>query len=710
MTVPTIQLQSTTINGVKYKPTLFNKPIQSHTDNNNNVIYPVALIKSERLVNNITTTIQCITFDNKTNRIALSNNRGTIYIIDIKQNTYYILVRSGIQINTINFLLYNTILCGCNDGSMRIYNIDNGDLICTLKGHNQSIHHVDICNKYIITCSIDCSILWSNFNNNIIDNNIIRKLKTLNINVKYTHFSQDEQLLYTLIDNTIHVWHIDNMTELYTLSVTFQQQQGFNYDLTQFVITENNELCIAIGNNNVLYVFSLSTKLLLHTISLPVTIFSIKQINTIKYTALYIILLCSNGSIAIIEPYNKTIEFILQSQPNSYNIYMSLSYDLQYIATITQKHNLRLYYCNNILTKLKHHYNTIQSKYNLKQQQHEPITPIKQYNNNIQYDLTSSPLISPNNNNSLFDIIKLRKLLLRYGEFPVKYRILIYRYLLNLPENTTSYHILLQQGLHHSVEYLYEKYPIKSNRLYRNLQVIISNFIYYNQFFEICNELPIIIFPFIKSLTTTTTNQSLSYQTEILFELILTFMYNISINWFILYPNGPISICNVLDQCLQLHDTELYIYLHNTLQLNTIDIYYYICYSLLQNYMNQSNWLILLDYLFTDEPILYYYIIIATIIYNRIIILDCKNKLEYNNNFIHNTTIQINIHKLIQDTYIIRNNTNTIIHNLLLKHCVNSNNTWLTLNKQQYNIIDFTPKFIVDYQLKQHHIIQQQNK
>lgn len=65
-------------------------------------------------------------------------------------------------------------------------------------------------------------------------------------------------------------------------------------------------------------------------------------------------------------------------------------------------------------------------------------------------------------------------LLHRFGEFPEKYRLLIWRFLLRLPENNGAFRALVAKGVHPAFRDLHKRYPINDTRLFRRLRRIVS--------------------------------------------------------------------------------------------------------------------------------------------------------------------------------------------------------------------------------------------
>jgi hypothetical protein len=66
--------------------------------------------------------------------------------------------------------------------------------------------------------------------------------------------------------------------------------------------------------------------------------------------------------------------------------------------------------------------------------------------------------------------ISMLIMIMTIGEFPSRYRPLIWRFLLRLPENSESFQDYVQRGSHTAFEDLYNQYPIKSRKVFAKLQ------------------------------------------------------------------------------------------------------------------------------------------------------------------------------------------------------------------------------------------------
>ena len=89
-------------------------------------------------------------------------------------------------------------------------------------------------------------------------------------------------------------------------------------------------------------------------------------------------------------------------------------------------------------------------------------------------------------------------MLKQFGEFPEKYRVLTWRFLLDLPLNKDSFQVYTRKGVHPVFKHLYKKYPIGQHRLYNKLVRTLSCLGSWCPIFYDVEYLPQIVFPFIK--------------------------------------------------------------------------------------------------------------------------------------------------------------------------------------------------------------------
>lgn len=91
-----------------------------------------------------------------------------------------------------------------------------------------------------------------------------------------------------------------------------------------------------------------------------------------------------------------------------------------------------------------------------------------------------------------------QSLLSEYGRFPAKFRCMIWRFLLRLPENHAAFTALVDKGVHPAYSDLHLKYPLKDSRLFRRLRRCLSALAHWSAVMGELEFLPELAFPFVK--------------------------------------------------------------------------------------------------------------------------------------------------------------------------------------------------------------------
>lgn len=171
----------------------------------------------------------------------------------------------------------------------------------------------------------------------------------------------------------------------------------------------------------------------------------------------------------------------------------------------------------------------------------------------LQNQSGSSKLLQPH---------KLKSLLRAQGEYPERYRLLIWRFLLRIPENRELYAALtqatsppffyrshpdvvhplslLQKGIHEAYVKLDERYPLKERRLFRRLQRILSCLAHWSPLFSEVEFLPSMVFPFVRLFPA---------DDAVVFEIVCTLLLNWCARWFEFFPNPPITLLQQVISC-----------------------------------------------------------------------------------------------------------------------------------------------------------------
>ncbi|KAF6323777.1 TBC1 domain family member 31 [Rhinolophus ferrumequinum] len=250
--------------------------------------------------------------------------------------------------------------------------------------------------------------------------------------------------------------------------------------------------------------------------------------------------------------------------------------------------------------------------------------PAKPRENQIQTRILKQDLTGhfENKENELSDGLnkkRLQILLKGYGEYPTKYRMFIWRSLLQLPENHTAFSSLIDKGIHMAFLNLQKKYPIKSRKLLRVLQRTLSALAHWSAIFSDTPYLPLLAFPFVKLFQ----NNQL-----ICFEVVATLIINWCQHWFEYFPNPPINILSMIENILAFHDKELLQHFRD--HDITSQVYAWpLLETVFSEVLTREEWLKLFDNVFSNHPSFLLLTVVAYNICSRAPLLNCSLKDDF---------------------------------------------------------------------------------
>ena len=163
----------------------------------------------------------------------------------------------------------------------------------------------------------------------------------------------------------------------------------------------------------------------------------------------------------------------------------------------------------------------------------------------------------------VLDRSKLSALLTTHGEFPTKYRCMIWRFLLRVPLSKSAFQrIALIDGdggatkteeVHPCWTSLERTHPLRDGRLLHKLKALLSRLTRWCGLFGHVAFLPQFVFPFAKLFG----NDEMGC-----FETVATLLLNEAYSWFEMYPHQPLKVLSRLEQILVDVDYALYARLH----------------------------------------------------------------------------------------------------------------------------------------------------
>uniref|UniRef100_A0A8C3JTH1 TBC1 domain family member 31 n=1 Tax=Calidris pygmaea TaxID=425635 RepID=A0A8C3JTH1_9CHAR len=214
---------------------------------------------------------------------------------------------------------------------------------------------------------------------------------------------------------------------------------------------------------------------------------------------------------------------------------------------------------------------------------------------------------------------RLRALLKGFGEYPAKYRMFVWRSLLQLPENYLAFSSLIDKGTHSAFVNIQNEYPIKSQKLLRVLQRTLSALAHWSAIFAETPYIPLLAFPFVKLFQ----NNQL-----ICFEVVATVVVNLCQHWFEYFPNPPVNVLSMMENVLAHHDKELLQHLikHNV----TAQVYAWpLLETLFSEVLTREEWLKVFDNIFSNHPSYFLMIVVSYIICSRAPLLHCDQKADF---------------------------------------------------------------------------------
>jgi hypothetical protein len=174
------------------------------------------------------------------------------------------------------------------------------------------------------------------------------------------------------------------------------------------------------------------------------------------------------------------------------------------------------------------------------------------------------------------------------GEFPSRYRPIIYRFLLRFPENSDAFTDLAKRGTHPAYQDLYAKYPVQSKSIFTRLQNLCSQLAHWCPVLGDAPYLPAMVFPFVILFG----NDELAA-----LELSMTLMMWWGHSWHAAHPNPPVHILDGLDALLKFHDLKLHTHLHR-LGVSIGILGWAMISSLFTEVLCRNDWFRLMDFLF----------------------------------------------------------------------------------------------------------------
>lgn len=641
-----------------------------------------------------------VAFDTTGETFITGDHHGNIYVFDIGRNRFRLVQKTGQACTALAFTLRQTTeyLVALADYTVKCFDKDTKQLVSWMRGHDGAVSSISVhsSGRYAITTSLDAAQLW--------DLDTFQRKRKLNVRqsvgIQRVFFLPlGNTILSCFSDDSIFAWESDTLSCKYQLPVP---DCGPRISYKAFAVTRDGKNLVSAGRSNLLHLWCLENKQLIRVIQMPSQVRTIRQLEFLPDTFdsganQTLGVLSQDGVMRFINIHTCKLLFQIGSPDNAITT-VTVSPNGRHVVAIMDNGGIDIYNVQSLTEELNQPPNSQVVVVSGKEAK-QTVPKVKVQSDAVQKMAKSSgrrikAKSQKPSDTSAFDDKenelpaglnrkRLVAMLKAFGEYPAKYRMFVWRSLLFLPENYAAYSSLTDKGLHTAYLALQDKYPIKSQKLQRGLQRVLSAFAHWAAIFGEVEYLPLVAFPFVKLFQN---------NPMLCFEVVATIIVNWCQHWFEYFPNPPLNILSMVENVLAHHDKEL---LQHLVDCGiTSQLYVWpLLETLFSEVLTRDEWLRLFDNIFTNHPSFLLMTCVAYITCSREPLLQCAQKQDFEYFFHHRNNLDVGA--MIKEAYRLMSNTPADIHPQKML------SDFRPLTKGQYPIFNQYPEFIVEYQSRE---------
>ncbi|CAL1610656.1 unnamed protein product [Knipowitschia caucasica] len=640
-----------------------------------------------------------VAFDTTGESFIAGDHHGNIYLFDISRNRFRLVQKTGQACTALAFTLRRTseFLVALADYTIKCFDKDTKQLVSWMRGHEGAVSSMSVhsSGRYAITTSSDTAQIW--------DLDTFQRKRKLNIQqsvgIQRVFFlPHSNTILSCFSDNSIFAWESDTMFCKYQLPVP---DCGPQISYKAFAVTRDGKNLVSGGRCNLLHLWCLENKELIRVIQMPSQVRTIRQLEFIpdpfdSGDNQTLGILSQDGILRFINIHTCKLLFQIGSPDHALTA-VHVCPNGKHLVAIMDSGGINIYSLQSLKEELNQTPNSqvVLVKDKLFDQS---VPKVKVKLGTVQKPAASSGVrrtqgkilrstgASDDKENELpagLNRKRLVALLKAFGEYPAKYRMFVWRSLLFLPENSAAYSSLSDKGPHLAYLSLHDKYPIKSQKLQKGLQRVLSAMAHWAAIFGEVEYLPLVVFPFVKLFQ----NNPL-----LCFEVVATVIINWCQHWFEYFPNPPLNILSMVENVLAHHDKELLQHLVDCGVTSQLYVWP-LLETLFSEVLTRDEWLRLFDNVFTNHPSFLLMTCVAYITCSREPLLQCSQKQDFEYFFHHRNNLDAGV--MIKKAYRLMSTTPVDIHPKTML------SEFTPLTKGQYPVFNQYPEFIVEYQSRE---------
>ncbi|XP_054290012.1 uncharacterized protein LOC129005205 [Macrosteles quadrilineatus] len=541
--------------------------------------------------------------------------------------------------------------------------IESGETTGELVGHREPALHVSFCDlePYCLTVCSTSAIIWDLRTNCLVHQLTLRS----SICIKLVRFMPvSNHILGLFDDSSVHVWRLDSL--VCTKQMFPEDWGGRNIRAVAF--TRNGRGMVLAGQSAALAVFVVDNWTLQKLITLPDNFKAVKHLEFVPQLfdggANKILAVLTTNCVALFVDTESSILLRSVEQVEGCVNRLEASLSGKYVVLLMQTGEVDIFSSSQLIFGGKHQLLVSEAqtdsvaKTRTKQQHHEQI-------------------------NKLVDLSQLRPILKEFGEYPEAYRKLIWKTILELPENQSAYVTLINKGIHPAFATLDKVFPLSDRSLSSSVKRLLSCLAYWSPIFLQVKHLPIFVLPFVKLIR---------HDQFACFETVASVIVNWCQGWFQFVPYPPLHLLDTVKALLASADNQLMAHFNRCHV--TADLY---VWSLLETafyeVLGWKEWQQLWDHVLSNHPALLLFFVVAFNITCRSSLMNLHD-IEDFEHFYH-TEVMINMNQLISKCYQLWTDTRADKHP---KHQLTSYKPLLSGN--MYQIFTDYPKHLLDNQLE----------
>uniref|UniRef100_A0A8C4RBW2 TBC1 domain family member 31 n=1 Tax=Eptatretus burgeri TaxID=7764 RepID=A0A8C4RBW2_EPTBU len=598
---------------------------------------------------------QYVAFNPEGSSFLATDHLGHIYLFDLIKLSFSLVRKFRKTCTSLVFTLHKPTeyIAALSDGSIACFDTETCHRENWLRGHESPVMHisVDPSGRRAISTSEKTADLW--------DLESYQHLRRLGVKrdvglQTVFFFPVGHTILSCFKDNSIFAWDGDSLSCNYQLPVPARSHE-FNYKC--FAVSRNGQVLVAGGKSARLHVWSLERQSLVTRLQLPTDVRAVRHLDFLPQLFSnrndeILIAFCQDKAVRFVHLKSRhvvlalaggadVLEKTVVSPTGRHMVAVVASGAICVYETVALDENLQ-----QPLAKLVHlseaklvTQTCLEKTQHGKRARHHPKYPFGSLRNVEQCTIPE-----------MLDRKRLVTFIKNFGQYPAKYRQLIWQSLLKLPQNNQIFTSLQNKETHQAFVELQKVYPRSSPKLHRVHIRILSALARWMPLFGEIGYLPQFVFPFVKLFQ----NNHL-----LCFEVVATLIASWCQHWFECFPRPPESILAVVEKVLCHHDDVLLQHFV-TCQLTAQEYAWPLLETLFSEVLNQEEWLCLFDNVFSNKPAFLLMAVVAYLLCCRQRLMSIVDQKNFEH-FFHSRSI-MDVCVLVRKTYELLDGTPVEVH------------------------------------------------